>query len=131
MRTRALTSHRRPRPAVDAATSTKIGEANAAKGGRFLEAPVSGSKKPAIGELAARLCSPATSRLLAASQQKTGLEATFEREAVRETVREMKHPSRGGARWMMARMQHAISTRLKHTQQHEHRPSVLSDHPFD
>ncbi len=32
---------------VDAATSRKIGAAIAAKGGRFLEAPVSGSKKPA------------------------------------------------------------------------------------
>ena len=32
---------------VDAATSQKIGEAVTAKGGRFLEAPVSGSKKPA------------------------------------------------------------------------------------
>lgn len=35
--------------AVDAATSQKIGAAITAKGGRFLEAPVSGSKKPAIG----------------------------------------------------------------------------------
>ena len=33
---------------VDAATSTKIATAVAAKGGRFLEAPVSGSKQPAI-----------------------------------------------------------------------------------
>jgi glyoxylate/succinic semialdehyde reductase len=32
---------------VDAATSQEIGEAIAARGGRFLEAPVSGSKKPA------------------------------------------------------------------------------------
>eukprot|EP00850_Spirogloea_muscicola_P000869 SM000003S11114 [mRNA] locus=s3:1070989:1073514:+ [translate_table: standard] len=32
---------------VDAGTSTKIGQAVAEKGGRFLEAPVSGSKKPA------------------------------------------------------------------------------------
>jgi hypothetical protein len=36
---------------VDADTSRKIGDAIAAKGGRFLEAPVSGSKKPAIGAL--------------------------------------------------------------------------------
>ena len=35
--------------AVDAETSRKIGAAVTAKGGRFLEAPVSGSKKPAIG----------------------------------------------------------------------------------
>ena len=35
--------------AVDADTSRKIGAAITAKGGRFLEAPVSGSKKPAIG----------------------------------------------------------------------------------
>ncbi|EFJ44056.1 hypothetical protein VOLCADRAFT_65267 [Volvox carteri f. nagariensis] len=33
---------------VDEATSTKIGEAIATKGGKFLEGPVSGSKKPAI-----------------------------------------------------------------------------------
>ncbi|GBF88845.1 glyoxylate succinic semialdehyde reductase-like [Raphidocelis subcapitata] len=33
---------------VDEETSTRIGEAVAAAGGRFLEAPVSGSKKPAI-----------------------------------------------------------------------------------
>lgn len=33
---------------VDADTSLKIGDAITAKGGRFLEAPVSGSKKPAI-----------------------------------------------------------------------------------
>jgi len=33
---------------VDEATSQRIAEAVAAKGGRFLEAPVSGSKKPAI-----------------------------------------------------------------------------------
>lgn len=33
---------------VDEQTSIRIGEAVAAKGGRFLEAPVSGSKKPAI-----------------------------------------------------------------------------------
>ncbi|KAH9313307.1 hypothetical protein KI387_028342, partial [Taxus chinensis] len=32
---------------VDAATSTKICEGILAKGGRFVEAPVSGSKKPA------------------------------------------------------------------------------------
>ena len=37
------------RRAVDAETSRKIGAAITAKGGRFLEAPVSGSKKPAIG----------------------------------------------------------------------------------
>ena len=34
---------------MDAETSRKIGAAITAKGGRFLEAPVSGSKKPAIG----------------------------------------------------------------------------------
>ena len=39
------------RAPVDADTSRKIGDAIAAKGGRFLEAPVSGSKKPAIGAL--------------------------------------------------------------------------------
>jgi glyoxylate/succinic semialdehyde reductase len=39
---------------VDADTSRKIGAAIAAKGGRFLEAPVSGSKKPAIGARATR-----------------------------------------------------------------------------
>eukprot|EP00955_Chlamydomonas_euryale_P021769 229897-Chlamydomonas_euryale.AAC.2 len=33
---------------VDEATSKRIGEAVITKGGRFLEAPVSGSKKPAI-----------------------------------------------------------------------------------
>ncbi len=33
---------------VDEATSTRIGEAVAAKGATFLEGPVSGSKKPAI-----------------------------------------------------------------------------------
>lgn len=33
---------------VDEQTSTKIAEAVTAAGGRFLEAPVSGSKKPAI-----------------------------------------------------------------------------------
>ncbi|GLC35117.1 Putative oxidoreductase glyr1 [Pleodorina starrii] len=33
---------------VDEATSTKIGEAITAKGGKFVEGPVSGSKKPAI-----------------------------------------------------------------------------------
>jgi 3-hydroxyisobutyrate dehydrogenase-like beta-hydroxyacid dehydrogenase len=33
---------------VDEHTSQKIAEAVTAKGGRFLEAPVSGSKKPAI-----------------------------------------------------------------------------------
>lgn len=33
---------------VDEATSRRIGDAVTAKGGRFLEAPVSGSKKPAI-----------------------------------------------------------------------------------
>ncbi|PNH10975.1 putative oxidoreductase GLYR1 [Tetrabaena socialis] len=33
---------------VDEATSTKIGEAVTAKGGKFVEGPVSGSKKPAI-----------------------------------------------------------------------------------
>mmetsp|Transcript_48764 Transcript_48764/g.93280 ORF Transcript_48764/g.93280 Transcript_48764/m.93280 type:complete len:120 (-) Transcript_48764:266-625(-) len=37
---------------VDAATSAKISEGITGKGARFLEAPVSGSKKPAIdGEL--------------------------------------------------------------------------------
>lgn len=33
---------------MDEATSTRIGDAVTAKGARFLEAPVSGSKKPAI-----------------------------------------------------------------------------------
>lgn len=33
---------------VDEATSSKIGDAIVAKGGKFLEGPVSGSKKPAI-----------------------------------------------------------------------------------
>ena len=36
---------------MDADTSRKICEAVTAKGGRFLEAPVSGSKQPAIGAL--------------------------------------------------------------------------------
>mmetsp|Transcript_23594 Transcript_23594/g.76744 ORF Transcript_23594/g.76744 Transcript_23594/m.76744 type:complete len:290 (-) Transcript_23594:120-989(-) len=41
---------------VDAATSSAIGEAITAKGGRFLEAPVSGSKKPAIDGQLIFLC---------------------------------------------------------------------------
>ncbi len=41
---------------VDAETSTRIGQAITAKGGRFLEAPVSGSKKPAIDGQLILLC---------------------------------------------------------------------------
>lgn len=41
---------------VDAACSTRIGDAVAAKGARFLEAPVSGSKKPAIDGQLIFLC---------------------------------------------------------------------------
>jgi 3-hydroxyisobutyrate dehydrogenase-like beta-hydroxyacid dehydrogenase len=43
---------------VDAATSTKIAAACAAMGARFLEAPVSGSKQPAIGSLPSAQPSP-------------------------------------------------------------------------
>ena len=41
---------------VDEQTSLRIGDAVAAKGGRFLEAPVSGSKKPAIDGQLIILC---------------------------------------------------------------------------
>lgn len=41
---------------VDEATSTRIGELVTGKGGIFLEAPVSGSKKPAIDGQLIFLC---------------------------------------------------------------------------
>jgi len=57
---------------VDAETSRKIGAAVTAKGGRFLEAPVSGSKKPAIGASPQRFLVDAAPRGSPASPPQTG-----------------------------------------------------------